>query len=53
MITDLSQEPRIIHNKQSTLTPKGERKRGTRLKVNRRKEIMKIRAEINDIEMKK
>ena len=40
--------------KQSNLTPKGTRERRTnKPKVSRRKEIVKIRAEINEIETKK
>ena len=40
-------------NKQSNLTPKETReRRTTKPKVSRRKEIIKIRAEINEIEMK-
>ena len=52
--TSLCQETRKISNKQSNLTPKGTReRRKTKPKVSRRKEIIKIRAEINEIEMKK
>ena len=36
-------------NKQSKLTPKGNRKRRTKLKVSGRKEIIKIRMEIHEI----
>ena len=43
------QETRKISNKQPNLTPKGARKGQTKLKV-RRKEIIKVRAEINKIE---
>jgi len=32
------------------LTPKGTRKRGTKPKVSRRKEIIKIMVDVNDIE---
>ena len=43
-----------ISSKQSNLTPKGTRERRTKKpKVNRRKEIIKIRAEINETERKK
>ena len=50
----LPQETRKISNKQSNLTPEGTRERRTnKLKVSRRKEIIKIRAEINEIETKK
>ena len=43
-----------ISNKQSNLTPKATRERRTaKPKVSRRKEIIKIRAEINEIETKK
>ena len=38
---------------ESNLTPKGTRERRTKPKVSRRKEILKIRAEINEIETKK
>ena len=51
--TILPQEPRKICNIQSNLTPKGTRERKTKSKVTRRKEIIKIRAEINEIETKK
>ena len=46
----LPQETRKISNKQPKLTP---RERRTNPKVSRRKEIIKIRAEINEIETKK
>ena len=49
----LPQETRKISNKQSNLTPKGTRERRTKPKVSRRKEIIKIRAEINEIETRK
>ena len=49
--TSLPQEIRKISNKQPTLMPKATRER-TQLKV-RRKEIIKIRAEINETETKK
>ena len=45
--TSLSQETRKISNKQPNLTPKGTRKRRTKPKVSRRKEIIQIRAETN------
>ena len=48
----LSQEIRKIWNKQSILTPKGTREK-TKPKVDRRKEIIKIREEIHEIETKK
>ena len=52
--TSLPQETRKISNKQSNLTPKGTRERRTnKPKVSRRKEIIKIKAEINEIETKK
>ena len=48
------QETRKISDKQSNLTPKATRERRTKKpKVSRRKEIIKIREEINEIEMKK
>ena len=52
--TSLPQETRKISIKQSNLTPKGTRKsRINKTKVIRRKEIIKIRAEINEKETKK
>ena len=52
--TILSQETRKFSQKQPNLTPKATRERRTnKLKVSRRKEIIKIRAEINEIETKK
>ena len=49
--TSLPQETRKISNKQSKLTPKKlEKEEQTKPKVSRRKEIIKIRAEINEIE---
>ena len=51
--TILSQETRKISNKQSNLTPQAIRERRTKNpKVSRRKEIIKIRSEINEKEMK-
>ena len=51
--TILSQETRKISNKQPKITPKAIRERRTKnLKVSRRKEIIKIRSEINEKEMK-
>ena len=51
--TILPQETRKISNKQSNLTPKGTReRRTTKSKVSRRKEIIKIKAEMNEIETK-
>ena len=45
---------RKTSNKQPNLTPKASRERRTKNpKVSRRKEIIKIRTEINEIEMKK
>ena len=52
--TSLPEETRKISNKQSNLTPTGTRERRTnKPKVSRRKEIIKIRSEINEIETKK
>ena len=52
--TSLPKETRRISSKQSNLTPKGTRERRTNeTKVSRRKEIIKITAEINEIETKK
>ena len=50
--TSLPQETRKISNKQSNLTPRGTRERRTKPKVRRRKEIIKIRSEINEKGMK-
>ena len=53
--TILPQETRNISNKQPNLTPKAIRERRTKKKppkVSRRKEILKIRSEINEKEMK-
>ena len=48
------QETRKISNKQSKLTPKATRETRTKnTEVSRKKEIIKIRIEINEIEMKK
>ena len=50
--TILPQETRNISNKQTNLTPKTMRERRTKKpKVSRRKEIIKIRSEINEKEM--
>ena len=49
----LQWETRKIPNKQSKLTAKATRKEQTKPKVSRRKEIIKIRAGINEIHMKK
>ena len=50
----LPQETRKISNKQHKLTPKElEKEEQTKPKVSRRKEIIKIRAKINEIETKK
>ena len=52
--TSLPQETRKISNKQSNLTPKGTReRRKTKPEVSRKKEIIKITAEVNEIETKK
>ena len=52
--TILPQETRKISHKHPNLTPKATRqRRQTKPKVSRRKEITKIRAEINEREMKK
>ena len=51
--TSLTQEIRKISNKQLNFTPKGTKKEPKTPKVNRRKETIKIRAEINEIETKK
>ena len=52
--TSLPQETRIISNKQPNLTPKAARERRTnKAKGSRRKEIIKNRTEINEIETKK
>ena len=52
--TILPQETRKISNKQPNLTLKGNRERRTKNpQVNRRKEIIKIRSEINGKKMKK
>ena len=51
--TILPQETRSISNKKPNLTPKAIRERRTKNpKVSRRKEIIKIRSEINENEMK-
>ena len=49
----LPQESRRISNKQPNLTTKEPEKEQTKLKTSRRKEIIKIRAEINDNRAKK
>ena len=52
--TILPQETRNISNKQPNLTPKAVRQRRTKKpKVSRRKEIIKIRSQINENEMKR
>ena len=52
--TSLPQETRKISNKQSNHRLKGlEKEEQTKPSVSRRKEIIKIRAEINEIETKK
>ena len=50
--TNPPQETRKSSNQQANFTSKAEREQ-TRPKVSRRKEILKIRAEINEIETKK
>ena len=51
--TILPQETRNISNKQPNLTPKETREKRTKyLKVSRRTEIINIRSEINEKEMK-
>ena len=52
-ITGLLQEATEISNKQPNLICKGTRKTTTKPRVSRRKEIIKIRAEINNTETKK
>ena len=51
--TILPKETRKITNKQPNLTPKATRERRTKPKVSRKKQIMKIKAEIDETEMKK
>ena len=51
--TSLLQEIRKISNEQPNFTPKGTREKRTKPKVSRRKEIIKIRAEINEIGTKR
>ena len=51
--TTLPQDIRIIPNKQPILIRKATRERRTKPKVSRKKEIIKIRADVNEIEMKK
>ena len=51
--TSLPQETRKSSNKQLTLHLKQLEREQTRPKLSRRKEIIKIRAEINEIETKK
>jgi len=56
-ITGLPQEARKISNKLPNLTPKGgknkkQKEQQTKPQTSRRKEIIKIRAEISDIETK-
>ena len=53
--TSLPQETRETSNKWYNLTPKATRKKKNKIphKVNRRKEIIKIRAKINEKEIKK
>ena len=52
--TSLPKETRKTSSKQSNLTPKGTRERRTnKTQSQQRKEIIKIRAEINEIDTKK
>ena len=52
--TSLPQETGKISNKQPNLTPKKtDKEEQTKPKVGRRKEIIKIRAVVDEIEMKK
>ena len=52
--TCLPQEIRKISNKQSNITPKATRERRTnKTKDSRKKEIIKFRSEINEIETRK
>ena len=51
--TSLSQKLRKNSNKQINLPPQSIRKRMKKSKVSRRKEVVKIREEINKIEVKK
>ena len=51
-ITGLSQETRKRSNKQSNFAPKELKKEQTKPKLSRRKEIIKIRAELNKMETK-
>ena len=51
--TSLPQETRKISNKQCNLKGRLEKEEQTKSKVYRRKEIITIRAEINEIETKK
>ena len=50
--TILPQETRKTSNRQPNFTPKTTEKRTTTKKIGRRKEIIKIQAEINEKEMK-
>ena len=50
--TSPPQETRKSSNKQANFTSKAAQERRTRPKVSRRKEIIKIRAEINEKEIK-
>ena len=51
--TVLPKESRKVSNEQPNLTPKTTREEQTKPKVGRRKEIIKMRAEVKEIEMKK
>ena len=52
--TSLSQETRKVSNTQPNPTPKGAQEKTTiKPKTSRRREIIKIRAEINEIETKR
>ena len=50
--TNLPQELRKLWNKQPKHTPKANKEEQAKLKVSKRKEIIKIRAEINEIDDK-
>ena len=51
--TSLPQETRKISNKQSNLASKGTRERTNKTQISRKKEIIRIRAQINETETKK
>ena len=52
-ITGIPHETRKMANKQSNSLFKGTRKRATKLRISRRKEILNIGAEINNIKITK